>query len=177
MNKNSEKIMRVQKRKKLFAVERFGGKCVICGYNKNPSALCFHHKDDNKEQKPSYIISRWAWERAKKELDKCILVCLNCHAEIHDGINGIKDIVTRIPVADWKIKKCPICGEEFETKTEGIYCSQECFKFSTRKVERPTREELIQLLDAGTKWYKMGKMFGVSDTTVKKWAIKYGIVA
>src|SRR5690606_19418515 len=84
MSKNSEEVMRAQKRKKQHAVDMFGSECSICGYNKCLEALEFHHLDKStKEEKPSYIIMRWSWERVKKELDKCILVCSNCHKEIH----------------------------------------------------------------------------------------------
>jgi hypothetical protein len=68
---------------KLKAVEYKGGKCQRCGYSKCVQALQFHHTDDNKE----FTIARKgvtrSWEKVKKEIDKCMLVCANCHAEIH----------------------------------------------------------------------------------------------
>ena len=83
MNKNSEKVMRAQRRKKLKAIQHYGGKCVLCGYNKCIYALEFHHRDKTtKVERPTYIIMRWKWERVKEELDKCDLVCSNCHKEI-----------------------------------------------------------------------------------------------
>lgn len=178
MSKESEKVKRVQKRKKLFAVERFGGKCVLCGYNKCISALHFHHlNSEEKNEKPSYIIMRWSWEKAKKELEKCILVCSNCHAELHDDIDGIKDIVTRKLIqSQWEVKKCEVCGEKFETKTDGRFCSQVCYKFSTRKVIHPSKEELEELLKEGVTWVKLGKLFGVSNVAVRKWAVKYNLI-
>lgn len=68
------------------AVEYMGGKCVICGYFKCIKALEFHHI--NKEEKDFTIGSNTsiAWERVKNEIKKCILVCANCHREIHDGL-------------------------------------------------------------------------------------------
>lgn len=73
---------------KLKAIEYKGGKCQICGYNKSIRALTFHHI--NPEEK-SFGISGGtkSFEKLKPELDKCILVCQNCHAEIHDGITQI----------------------------------------------------------------------------------------
>lgn len=64
-----------------------GGACSICGYNKNISALSFHHINDQDYQK-EYDIStrmgnRCSLETLKKEVDKCVLVCENCHREIH----------------------------------------------------------------------------------------------
>ena len=68
-----------------MAVEYKGGKCVRCGYKKCVRALEFHHLDPDGKDFP--VSSRGAcksWERIKEELGKCILVCANCHAEIHD---------------------------------------------------------------------------------------------
>jgi hypothetical protein len=83
MNKNSQKVMRVQRRKKMFAVQFYGGKCQKCGYDRCIGSLTFHHRDKkSKKANPTYIIMRWKWERVKKELDKCDLICANCHGEI-----------------------------------------------------------------------------------------------
>lgn len=65
------------------AVAYLGGKCKICGYNKCLSALSFHHK--NPEEK-SFSISgnhTSSFKKLKVELDKCELLCQNCHAELH----------------------------------------------------------------------------------------------
>ncbi len=67
---------------KLKAVEYKGGKCQKCGYNKCLGAMDFHHLNPIEKE---FTISGNAgkWENIKKELDKCELVCKNCHAEIH----------------------------------------------------------------------------------------------
>jgi len=68
------------------AVNYKGGKCSICEYDKYVGALNFHHLDP-KAKDPNYsAMKNWSFERKKSELDKCILVCSNCHAEIHAGI-------------------------------------------------------------------------------------------
>lgn len=74
-----------QRRKvKLQCIEYKGGKCERCGYNKCPAALEFHHLDPSEKDFgiSSNGISR-SFEKCKVEVDKCILVCSNCHAEIH----------------------------------------------------------------------------------------------
>jgi hypothetical protein len=69
-------------------IEYKGGKCVICGYNKCPDALDFHHV--NPDEKDFNISGGTkSFESLKPELDKCILVCANCHREIHAGITQI----------------------------------------------------------------------------------------
>jgi 5-methylcytosine-specific restriction endonuclease McrA len=67
---------------KIKAVEYKGGKCQKCGYNKCAGALDFHHTVPHKKD---FTISGNAgkWENIKKELDKCVLLCKNCHAEQH----------------------------------------------------------------------------------------------
>lgn len=61
-----------------------GGKCIICLYDKCEQALEFHHKDPNsKEFSISGSHSR-SWDSIKKELEKCNLLCANCHREIHN---------------------------------------------------------------------------------------------
>ena len=73
-------------RTKLKAIEYKGGKCIVCGYNKCPQALCFHHV--NPTQKDFGISSgvNRNWNSIKEELDKCVLLCQNCHHEFHAGV-------------------------------------------------------------------------------------------
>lgn len=74
-----------QRANKRNLVEYKGGKCLICGYNQCDSALDFHHLKD-KDFNISRIRSR-SLNNLKKEADKTILVCRNCHAEIHSGMH------------------------------------------------------------------------------------------
>lgn len=61
-----------------------GGRCQICGYNRSSAALDFHHL--NPLEKDFAISSRMtSFEAIRKELDKCVLLCSNCHREVHDG--------------------------------------------------------------------------------------------
>lgn len=73
--------------KRAWIVERFGNACVRCGYDKCFAALEFHHLDqDSKEFHPTNLISNMSpISTLEKELEKCIMVCANCHREIHAG--------------------------------------------------------------------------------------------
>lgn len=73
------------KKQKLRAVEYKGGECQHCGYKKSVAALEFHHKDPT-EKDPQWRMG-WSWERLQKEIDKCILLCANCHREEHERIS------------------------------------------------------------------------------------------
>jgi hypothetical protein len=75
-----------KRRKKIrqMAVEYLGGKCVFCGYNRCIAALDFHHVDEKtKEFGLSQNGITRSWEKTKRELDKCVLICANCHRELH----------------------------------------------------------------------------------------------
>ena len=71
--------------RKIQLINEFGGKCQECGYNKNISALEFHHKDPSiKEfQLDARHLSNSSMDRIMQEFIKCELLCANCHAEEH----------------------------------------------------------------------------------------------
>jgi hypothetical protein len=50
------------------------------------AALDFHHKNPNEKDPNWRLMRNWTFERIKDELEKCLLVCRNCHAEIHYGV-------------------------------------------------------------------------------------------
>ena len=76
-----------QREFKMNCIKYKGGCCSICGYKKYAGALEFHHKDPSKKD---FTIANQRLitfdNRIKKELDKCILVCANCHREQHSKI-------------------------------------------------------------------------------------------
>lgn len=84
---NVDAVKRRRKRIKQLSVEYKGGKCERCGYNKCHQSMDFHHLDP---QQKDFAIARnghtRSWARVKIELDKCILVCKNCHGEIHNEL-------------------------------------------------------------------------------------------
>ena len=71
---------------KTLAIEYKGGKCQICGYKKFQGALDLHHVDGIKEFGIADKGYTRSWEKVRAELDKCILVCANCHREIEGGV-------------------------------------------------------------------------------------------
>lgn len=81
---NTEAVTKRRKQLKVLLVDYFGGKCVLCSYDKCISALEFHHLDPNEKE---FSISVSGNTRALylliEEAKKCILVCANCHREIH----------------------------------------------------------------------------------------------
>ena len=64
--------------------DKFGRKCMVCGVESEHPIYEFHHH--NKEGKEANIsrILHHSWEKVSREVEKCILVCANCHRIIHD---------------------------------------------------------------------------------------------
>jgi len=173
---------------KLKAINLFQGKCSICGYNKNIAAMEFHHIN------PEYKEYSWTkmrllkWGEIVEELKKCVLLCSNCHRELHNPKWEIKE--TQQFIDDFKYDglldrdriqtfvkmspsgTCPICGEEvFGTK----YCSIECSAKSKRKVLRPSKEELDNKIN-NMSFCAIGREYGVSDNAIRKWAKQYELI-
>jgi uncharacterized CHY-type Zn-finger protein len=177
MKRNSEYQLRFKRRKKEEAIAVFGGKCQLCGYDKCMGALDFHHLDPAKKKiNLGLAIIQWSWEKVKPELDKCILLCANCHRELHYKSVPNHNLINL--VRPWIKIICPVCKKKIDTKDNNqIYCSNVCRGLSERKTEHPSKEDLKKLiLDDTVSWVKMGKMFGVSDNAVRKWAKQYELI-
>jgi len=167
----------VQKRRlkiKLMSIKYKGGKCVKCGYDKCVAALEFHHLDSTIKDfgigSKGYTRS---WEKVKIELDKCELVCSNCHMEIHfENVGELSDKLIDISLVPVEKTTCKSCGEEL-SDYRNEYCKK-CYNLKKRKIERPSKEELINLL-LNNSFVSVGKMYNVSDTSIRKWCKNYDI--
>ena len=90
---NQESVKRHRRKYKRLLIEYKGGKCIVCDYNKFDGALDFHHLNPNEKdfsigstRKNTYNL-----ELIKKEVDKCVLLCSNCHREFHAGLINLED--------------------------------------------------------------------------------------
>jgi len=125
------------------AVEYLGGRCSECGYIKCIASLDFHHKNslDKEFQLSDGNIRRW--ESIKKELDKCVLLCKCCHAELH-YLESTKKFEQR--KREWYASskqqgsinvRCDSCGKvisKFSSqKRKTNFCSQDCKQRFDRK--------------------------------------------
>ena len=192
--RNCNKVVRWRQKLKKKMIEFMGGKCTQCGYDKDcPPAYAFHHLDKSKKE---FSISKGvkSLEGVKEELKKCILVCVRCHAEIHDKEY---EMIRQTTILDYdrkvelvkkakenflletvghtnKVRNCKFCKKTFSPKCNTmIYCSISCTSMVRRKVERPSAEELIILIKSSS-YLAVGKHFKVSDNAVRKWVIDYG---
>lgn len=73
-------------KRKVEIVREFGGRCSLCGYRKNLAALTFHHQNpkDKNFKLDMRSLSNRKFSQISNELKKCVMVCHNCHSEIHN---------------------------------------------------------------------------------------------
>ena len=78
------------------ALNYMGKKCIFCHYNKYEGALEFHHKvAETKKFGISMRGMTRSWDKIESELKKCVLICSNCHAEVHDGITQLSEEILK----------------------------------------------------------------------------------
>lgn len=83
----SEQILIRQQHCKKLAVAYKGSKCLNCGFSEYLGALEFHHLDlKKKDSRISRMSNRKLTDELKQELDKCVLLCANCHRMAHAGL-------------------------------------------------------------------------------------------
>ena len=122
-------------------------------------------------------------DRSNNELNNLMVLCPNCHT-FTDNYCGKKlrkktKEKNNEPFYANKREKitkiCKFCGKEFQTNEENQqFCSKKCANEQNRKCVRPPKEELEKLIIMKS-YRELGRMFGVTDNTIKKWCIRYGI--
>lgn len=179
MSSNFKYVSKARQKIKEDLVYIHGGKCIMCGYNKCMAALQFHHiKPEEKKFGLSNGQGR-SWEETLKESKKCVLVCSNCHMEIHyeDFSEELKTsyieerAIEITKERESKINKCLSCGKEISRGAR--YCVH-CWSLINRKVERPSREELKHLIRVQS-FLSISKLYGVCDNTIRKWCDDYNL--
>jgi len=106
--RNSRRNEKSRIKKKVWAIQYKGGKCQKCGYSKCIGALDFHHIDPSTKEAGWEQMRKMSKENMIKELDKCILVCANCHREIHytQTPEFIQQLITELQIDDtsWAVR-------------------------------------------------------------------------
>ena len=177
---NSEKITKARQKRKQEIVDIMGNKCVLCGYHKNITALELHHII--KEEKEFSICSQGSFPKYDTlipELKKCVLLCANCHREIHNPLEDEDEIILVSSFNEEKAlyykelsqpqkqeKFCIDCGKLLSSN-RATRCP-ECEKKRQRVCERPSREEL-KVLIRNKPFTEIASCYGVSDNAIRKW--------
>lgn len=161
---------------KIRLVKAMGSKCQCCGYDRCIRALEFHHLDPKEKDFTLSQASRGqhTWDEIVGELRKCIMVCSNCHKEIHEGITRLPDEFARFDeqyaeVRSFTAKKwvCPVCGKPKRKNSRQYTCSKICQ--DTLRVKEVGWENLPSLLQQYTgNLSAIGRVLGVSCNAVKK---------
>ena len=86
-----ENIYDRQIKRKIECVNYKGGKCIVCNYNKYIGSLDFHHLDPSQKEFNIARLKGYKLSTLSKELDKCVLLCKNCHSEFHHGLIDLKE--------------------------------------------------------------------------------------
>lgn len=163
-------------------VEYKGGKCIRCGYNKNLKVLQFHHR--NPEEKRFAIGGSHCrrWSVLKEELDKCDLLCSNCHIEVEDELvlaneNSIKNYwiengMNGIPIQNKReINLCVDCETVIDFKAKRCV---ECNYKHSEQIAWSSKEELERLVwEMPTS--EIAKQLNCSDNAIAKRCKKWNI--
>lgn len=174
---NVKYVVAFRQNRKRFLVKIKGGKCCNCGFDSFNEALEFHHVDPDDKK---YTISQncHSLKDDISEVRKCALLCANCHRGIHANIielpknwNYINEKLISKTLSHKKENRCKICGKEIGL--EANYC-RSCSYIKSRKVDRPNREELKELI-RNNSFVKIGKLYSVSDNAIKKWCKSYNL--
>ncbi len=82
-HREDKKKRRDERKQRLNELKLYRG-CCSCGYNAHFLALAFHHTESGKEINISAAANQgWSWARIEAELEKCDVICHNCHAIEH----------------------------------------------------------------------------------------------
>lgn len=95
MSKNGQTVQAWRQKVKARAIESMGGGCAVCCYNRCSRALTFHHLDPSQKDFGISGEHGRSWDRTVVELRKCVLLCHNCHSEVHEGLITLSDDVVR----------------------------------------------------------------------------------
>lgn len=182
--KNARAVVETRWRNKMRLIQYKGGKCEVCGYCKPVAAAYhFHHKDPTKKDFGIGQHMSNSLEKLKIEVDKCELLCSNCHSETHDKQNAFSREQTIKSWAEWDIDEearrkrklpsnyiCKNCKTSFRpSRRKQFYCSIECRIINKRKVvNRPSVAEIEEMLKTMS-MCAIGRKYNVSDNAVRKW--------
>lgn len=177
MSKRSEYIKTWRKKCKQKIIDGYGGKCMCCGYNTCNNALELHHVNpETKEVGFSKFMSHpQAFEKILLEVKKCVLVCSNCHKEIHAGVRKCPEKIPFIisdPSPIIKFDACPICGKQklIIYKT----CSRACAAKKARKINWDNIDLKQELMHSSK--CKLADKLGITEAAIRKRIKKLGII-
>lgn len=143
----SELAVLKKQKYKLKMLQYKGGKCEICGYDKNIAALEFHHLN-SEDKKFTVSDTHHSWEDVQKELDKCICVCANCHRELHNPQSTPENLQKLIE------------NHKYNTEIKKKQTRKSKYKF--------TLEEVLEKRKEFNTWQEVADYYNISLATLKR---------
>ena len=155
-----------------------GGKCKICGYDKIQYIRCFTFHHRNPDLKSFNLNTRSCASKKVmlEEMNKCDLLCMRCHMELHDEEfleeRELAYIRKRNPILS---RICPSCNQSFKpAKNQAKYCSIICRNKSDKL--NLDKEVLTRLYTEHKNFSKISRILGCSDGTIRKYCKEFGII-
>jgi transposase len=87
-----EAVIRRRRKAKEILVREAGGRCQLCGYDRSQAALEFHHLDPDTKEFGVARRGAHGIDRLRAEIEKCVLLCSNCHAEVENGFSSVSGV-------------------------------------------------------------------------------------
>ena len=160
---------------KLRCIKHLGGKCELCNYDKCPEALDFHHRDPSTK---SFTISgrmSRSWDVLRPEVEKCMLLCANCHRETHWKERTDKNALVYDEPAIRKIsKKAARKLEIYNDRVEASLINPRIKLIGNGKINWPSNDELHELVITSS-FVSAANVLGVSDSAIRKHLRRQGI--
>ncbi len=162
-----------------------GEKCAICGLEDDCLSIYDFHHINPKEK--DFTISNGAfcssWLKLIEELKKGVLLCANCHRKVHSNIENfqlkssfIQERADEISqqIEDLRIHKLTYCKSCGKIITTGAERCENCNNLTRRIVDRPSREELKQLIRTKP-FTQIALNYKLSDNAIRKWCDNYNL--
>lgn len=183
MSHASKKVKEWRRRTKERIIESLGGKCAICGYNKCSNVFDIHHLNpkDKEFSLASIRANPKSWNSIVEELRKCVLLCANCHREVHADFSLVPDDAPRFNEKFAKYKKfgptlkdeyCRYCNKQL-TVEQRFYCSNKCSASSRSSIDWSQFD--LEKMYNSMPVTKIANIIGCSDPTVHKKLRKMGL--
>jgi hypothetical protein len=180
MSKSSEAVKQWRKNTKLKLITCMGNKCQICNYNKSTNALEFHHLDPNEKDFSlgSIRANPKNWKSIVEELAKCILLCANCHREVHENITELPKEYQKFDESLLQLEEnkhllkqtqttyCPVCNKQKENRNR--FCSLSCAASTKQKVDWDSINLIDLIENQKIPKTKIAEMMHCSDQAVNK---------
>jgi len=159
--------------KKVKAIAFLGGICYDCKKTFHPSVFDFHHLDPDIKEHTWHSLQKKPERKRNEELNKCVLLCSNCHRLRHYGAHDYPSIQSVEMSENIKNKKtqqssyCKLCGSVVYKYTKTNLCKSCSGLNRNTKIDWPADEKLLSMIYS-TNINSVAKKLGVCWTSVRK---------